>query len=514
MRTLAFMFLARLANVLQSCFIARPGLYRLLLARPLEGLGWRLGAWRAWHNARCAYRDVPAYRRFLEERGIRPALVVRDGLPEMSQIPETDKAGYVQRYDHAARCRGGRLPRRGVVVDESSGSSGRPTSWVRGPQERWATKQLLQMSFRSALGEDHVFVINAFALGAWATGLNVTLALNDICMMKSTGPDIDKIVHTLEEFGPEHDYVVMGYPPFLKSLADDRRIDWRAYRVRAVFGGEGISEDMREYLLRSFTQVMGSYGASDLEINMATETPFTVGLRRELRENEALRERLTETGHGLLPMVFQYNPLAYHLETNAAGELIVTLNRRTNVAPKIRYNIHDRGHVTRFRDVVEVLREFGLTHLVAGGDAAALPLLFLYGRSDLSVEYFGANVTPDSVREVLDSIEGLAPFLESFRLIAHDGALGDTALEIAVELVEGADPTRLDAERIASRLLSGLAQVNADFANAYRHTAPRDQLPRISLHALRTGPFRDGDRIKHRYVGSGVEEPSFAVPAV
>lgn len=70
-------------------------------------------------------------------------------------------------------------------------------------------------------------MINAFALGAWATGLSVTHSLTDICVMKSTGPNIKKIIDTMKEFGTGHTYVVMGYPPFLKTLADSNEIDWR-----------------------------------------------------------------------------------------------------------------------------------------------------------------------------------------------------------------------------------------------------------------------------------------------
>ena len=39
---------------------------------------------------------------------------------------------------------------------------------------------------------------------------------------------------------------------------------------------------MRAYLLRSFRRVYGSYGASDLEINLAAETDLTIALRRLL----------------------------------------------------------------------------------------------------------------------------------------------------------------------------------------------------------------------------------------
>jgi phenylacetate-CoA ligase len=113
-----------------------------------------------------------------------------------------DKANYITRYSIADRCVHGRLPRRGVTVDESSGSSGRPTSWVRGPVERRASRELLQVGFaRSAAGlRKPPFVINAFSLGAWATGMNVSASLTGLTVLKSTGPDRDKIIHTMQEF--------------------------------------------------------------------------------------------------------------------------------------------------------------------------------------------------------------------------------------------------------------------------------------------------------------------------
>ncbi|MDP9393559.1 MAG: hypothetical protein M3Q27_04525 [Actinomycetota bacterium] len=126
----------------------------------------------------------------------------------------------------------------------------------------------------------------------------------------------------------------MGYPPFLKNLADDPRSRLPEYDVIACFSGEGLSENMRRYLLRSYRQVAGSYGASDLEINMAAESDFTIALRQELERNEDLRRALTRTDYGVLPMIFQYNPFAYVLETNAKGELLATISRRENISPR------------------------------------------------------------------------------------------------------------------------------------------------------------------------------------
>ena len=179
--------------------------------------------------------------------------------------------------------------------------------------------------------------------------MNVSISLTPTSILKSTGPNADKIINTMKEFGPSFRYVVMGYPPFLKSLADDTRIDWPAYTVDAGYGGEGISESLRSYLLTKFKQVVGSYGASDLEMNMAIETELTIRLRRALlADARLLRQELIRTDYGVTPMIFQYNPLAYLLETNDKGELVVTISRPYNIAPKIRYNIHDRGHVLMY----------------------------------------------------------------------------------------------------------------------------------------------------------------------
>lgn len=494
--TMVFRVLVAVANRLEPWLLRHESLHRVLLAPGSAGFRRRLGAWRARVSVERAHRSVPAYRRLVDEHGGLPDLRLVDGAPDLSDLPETDKASYVQRFGHAERCVGGAIPTSGVMVDESSGSSGTPTSWLRGPAEQATTRRLLQLAYRKALGDRPYFVINAFALGAWATGLNVTLSLGDVSIMKSTGPDLDKITATMREFGPDFEYVVMGYPPFLKALADRDGIDWDTYRVRAVFGGEAMGEGLRDHLLQHFEDVLGSYGASDLEINIGSETPFTVALRRAMRDDDDLRARLADPRHDSLPMVFQYDPLAHYIETNTAGELVVTLNRPSTLAPKLRYNIHDLGHVADFDVVTTALGTTG-TDLAAATDAAALPVLFLYGRSDRSVDYHGANVTPESVRDIVFAHPELTPVLESFRLLAGDD---DPTLELALELVDGADPDVLDADRLGDEVFARLARVNGDFHNAWRHTATADHQPHVSIHSHGSGPFAGDPRIKKSYV--------------
>ena len=176
------------------------------------------------------------------------------------------------------------------MLDESSGSSGKPTSWARGKKERRFTRRGIQVAFKHLFEDQDPIVINTFAMGAWSTGFNTSLSLLEVSRVKSTGPDLTKAIDTLLELGPRYHYVIAGYPPFLKQLADDKRVDWSKYYVSAIYGGEGISEPMRKSLLHVFKSVIGSYGASDLEIAIANETDFTIALRQALIVDESLRK--------------------------------------------------------------------------------------------------------------------------------------------------------------------------------------------------------------------------------
>lgn len=506
-----FLFLVAVVNGVERAFASSRHAYRILLVPGFERIRWGLGAWRAWANFYHAYRRVPAYRHYIDGLGGRPEIRLDHVTkPDLTSIPEMDKESYIKKYPQEERLLGGKLPSAGVMVDESSGSSGTPTSWVRGRTERQITKQMMQMTFLRITGEaETLFVLNAFALGAWATGMNVAISLTDTTILKSTGPNLDKIIATIHEFGPRFRYVVMGYPPFLKTLADDPRLDWSRFKVDGAFGGEGISESLRDYLLKKFQRVIGSYGASDLEVNMALESELTIKLRRALLADERLRQAIIRTEYGVTPMVFQYNPLAYYLEENTRGELVATISRPYNISPKIRYNIHDRGHVLRFGELRRILRELGLEDVLkTSGRVLDLPLLFIYGRSDMSIEYYGAKVTPDSLREILFGLDVLAPVLSTFRLISYEDQAHNKRMEVAVELAaEASLPLPLD--ELQDKVFTRLAAMNGDFLNAWKRTATPENMPALKVHPFNTGPFEGGQRrLKNEYVASKIKYDS------
>jgi phenylacetate-CoA ligase len=489
---LVFAFLGSTRGV-RRLIIGSPWLAGKLLRPGHEALLWRIGEWRAWLAFERARGQVPAYRAFTEAHG--GEVVLRGFHPDFSRIPETTKENYVKRFSVEERCVGGRLPLRGAVIDESSGTSGEPSNWVRGSEERRDGRKLLQLGVHRLLGDRPYFVVNAFALGPWATGMNLSMAIVDVAVLKSTGPDVSKIEKTLRLFGPGYRYLICGYPPFLKVLVDQTSLDWSQYDCVAAVGGEAMSEALRDYLRRAFREVYSSFGASDLEINIASENDFTIAFRRLLAERPELAEALELPARGATPMVFQYNPLDYLIETNDAGELVVTICRLDTTAPKLRYCIHDLGCVRRFPRVLAALDRTGVSPDELARDWIDLPLLFHYGRSDSTVAFYGANLGIDDVQDAVFSVPELADAVSGFALVEGEDAAANKTLEIALELRDGMP----EPANVRGRVLARLAAINQDWREASR-MMPGDQ-PAIVFHAAGEGPFARYDpRLKRQYV--------------
>lgn len=471
-----------------------------LFAPGFEKYRVTVGRWRAWRTFERTARTVPAYGEFLQKHNFPTRL---NEVEEFTGIPAMDKTTYIKKWSIPKRCLNGVMPTAGVVVDESSGSSGTPTSWVRGSEERRATRSLLQVGFNRSTDVNNkpIFVLNAFSLGAWATGMNVTASLTDISIIKSIGPDAAKIINTIKEFGDGYTYIILSYPPFLKTLFDHPDLNWRRYDIVAGFGGEGMSENMRTYL-QKFAKggVFGSYGASDLEINIGLETVFSIALRRAFATNRELAERFTKINeYGVLPMVFQFNPYDYVIETNTNGELLVTIARKENISPRIRYNIHDRGHVVRLRDLWPTLQKLQLTE-VMDAKFLDLPLLLHYGRSDLSVDYNGAVVAPDTVRDIIYEDPALLEIIENHRLISFEDEKSNKQLHIALQLKKDASLTKGEKAKLRKQIFQKLLEYNKDFHNACK-TSAKDVWPTMEFYTYRSGPFTgDGAKLKNEYV--------------
>lgn len=444
-------------------------------------------------------KSVPGYKAFLEEKGFtKPSFT---GLiPNIDEIPTTDKNSYVKKFSLDDRCIKGKVPDTNVIIDESSGSSGTPTNWVRGKKEREQNAKYIQFGARNLVGNTPIFVINAFALGPWATGVNVTMSCVKFSKLKSLGPDKTKIENTLKMFGTTHHYVIMGYPPFLKMLVEDSELNWKEYNTTFIFGGESMSEGMRDYLLnKGVKRIYSSLGASDLELNLGAENDFTISVRKLLHSNEKLRERIVKH-KGALPMIFQYNPADFLFETSENGELIITVCRPNYIAPKIRYNIHDLGHELQLKELFSIFNELGIKESEYTKPKTDLPLLLHYGRADMSVSFFGATISPTDVQEAIYNSPSIANVVNSFALSIKEDSEGNKQLITSLELHKNKSIEEADKVKIREELFKQLAIVNQDFREAQKMLSSQEQTC-INFEKFGEGSFRGNDiRVKAQYI--------------
>lgn len=464
-----------------------------------------LAYYNACWVAAFAKRSVPAYKSFLENRS------EKNCLKSLASYPETSKENYAKAYDFPSQCQNGEVKVRGTTVDESSGASGQPFNWMRSAQELRDIHLDIANYIRLEFPSDKLFTLNAFSLGAWTTGVNISRAANKVGIVKTIGPDIDCIIQTLNTFGPGFDYLITGYPPFLKRLCDRLDADnfsWGRYTLYGLVGGEGITEALRDYLERRFRKIRSGYGASDLQISLGAESDFTVRLRKQLIQERALRYRLLGHGEDRIPMIFQYNPFENYIETNKRLEVIITLNNLSVMCPKIRYNIGDEGKVFSYSKVIQALKSVvpgwrGMLHQCRD-DHSRLPLLFLFGRKDNVVSYMGANIHPQDIEYGIYADEKYASSIESFFLSLEETDHLLHSPTINIQLQPDVRLSEKELENMTTVLKEGisrhLSRVSRDYAQAVLED-PKDAQVHLQIFHYGEGVFaRKKNGIKTEYV--------------
>lgn len=204
-------------------------------------------------------------------------------------------------------------------------------------------------------------------------------------------------------------------------------------------------------------------------------------------------------GRELPPMIFQYNALDYIIETTRDRELVFTIGRQTSAAPKLRYNLHDLGGVITHAQLQEKLASHGIDIFQLAELQSRFPILFIYGRSDLTVPFYGAKVYPTDLEEIINADLNLARQINSFQISSYEDEAINRRLKIRLETVKDLPRPLAPPEHLHQTMFEGLCRVNQDFREV---TKMFDRnCVELEIYDFETGPFKERDiRVKNKYV--------------
>ncbi len=458
-------------------------------------------------------REVPAYRRFLEQRKINLGEIY--SIREFNTIlPETTKENYVKKNKMEAIFRGGKLPSQGII-EESSGSSGHPTDWVKAIDEEKLLQ--LEVNFESKylynLPKKSI-IISCWSPGPWTTDLKFCELFEHQGLLKNIGPNIEEVMETLQKYGPTYHYLIAGYPPFCRGLFEKtkKKFPWKKYDIDLLVGGEGFVIGWREHIkniIGKKTRIFSCYGASDVDIGIAFETPYSIFIRNLLIQNKKMQQALASGGK--YPMIFQYNPLAHYIanttrvtEQNKMIEEFTITPLDPNVgAPKIKYNLHDEGKKVSYVEMEQIITQYASLEkkkFVQENRSARLhlPFLLVMGRSDGTISINGTNIYPQQVETALMKNKRLFSSLYTFRI---SGKLREKEqFVVKIELNLQVKKTKELEAKFKRSLLKYLILVSEEYQQALREF-PRVFTPKVELYHQGEGTFRGTHtRIKYKYI--------------
>jgi phenylacetate-CoA ligase len=452
--------------------------------------------------------DVPAYRTLLAEQGIDAASIATP--TDFARLPLLDKTNYVKRFplDDLVLC--GKLTRADFFA-VSSGSTGEPTFWPRAQADEFPVAQRFEQVFRDAFRahEKRTLAVICFALGTWVGGMFTTACMRHLSakgypvVTATPGNKIDEILRTVSRLSPQFEQtVLLGYPPFLKEVVDAglrQNVEWPRFDVKLVMAGEVFSETWRDLVAERvgakdplrFSSSL--YGTADAGV-LGQETPVSVAVRRFLAERPDAARQLF--GDARLPTLCQYDPTARYFES-LDGSLCFS---GWNGVPLVRYHIADRGGIMPFDKMMQTLKDLGADPIAAvrnsgGPEPRRQPFVWVFGRTDFTVSFFGANVFPETISLGLEQPEVRGHVTGKFVMEVKEGLADKPRLTIAVELATGAQPDDALATSVSAAILAQLRRLNSEFAN---YVPAEFQTPLVTLYP-QGHPDYFPVGVKHRY---------------
>ncbi len=366
-----------------------------------------------------AYKNVPFYRRRLEEAGLQPEDF--QNLDDLSKLPLTTKQDLRDAYPYDMVA----VPLREVVrFHLSSGTTGPPTviAYTANDLRHWTETVARNLMAAGVRRDDVVQIFFGYGLFSGGFGLHQGAEAIGATVLPVSSAELVQQVQIMQDF---RSTVLVGMPSYALAIAEameQQGIDPNSLHLRVgLFGAEPWSEKTRaEIESRLYIHAYDIYGLSEMGgPGVAGECVERNGLH--LAEDHFLVEVIDPSSGETLPPGHE-------------GELVFTTLTR-EALPLLRYRSGDISRIDT-------------SPCPCGRTLARMARVFR--RTDDMVIIHGINVFPADVAEVLAEFPEVG---KNFQLLV-DRRAGHDELEIRVEL------TQLPSD-IAHRLLQIRDQIAA-----------------------------------------------------
>ena len=346
------------------------------------------------------YRDVPFYKKKMDEAGVSPKDITC--LADIAKLPFTTKDDLRETFPY------GLLACPEAEIEEihmSSGTTGVPVvdAYTRKDVETWEEAMARTLAGAGATRNDTVQ--NCYGYGLFTGGLGVhygakRLGANIIPM--SSG-NTQKQLMVMKAFGSTILTCTPSYALYMAEEAAESGIDVKAMKLRAgCFGAEPWSENMRK-------EIEAKYGIDAYDIYGLTEiTGPGVAFECEAKDGLHINEDF------FYPEII--DPVTGKvLPDGKKGELVFTTLVKEGT-PLIRY---------RTRDVTFLRRD------ICSCGRTTVKMNRLFGRTDDMLIIRGVNVFPSQIEHALIEIEGTDPH---YLIIVDRGPSHLDEVELQVEV--------------------------------------------------------------------------------
>ena len=362
------------------------------------------------------YEKVPAYRKKMDEAGIKPEAI--KSLGDLKNLPFTRKSDFRENYPTGLFA----VPVNQLErIHASSGTTGKPTivGYTKHDLDVWTNNVSRIACQGGAMPGDIAQICFGYGMFTGALGLHFGLANMGAAVMPTSSGNTKKQIMFMQDMKTTLLVATPSYALHIAEVARSMGVDpEKDLHVRiGLFGGEGMTEPMRQEMKKLWGQdffCTQNYGMSELcGPGVAGECEALCGMH--INEDWFIPEIIDPVTEEVLP-------------PGEKGELVITCLGK-EALPLIRY---------RTGDISRLFYE----PCKCGRTTARMENLS--GRSDDMLVIRGVNVFPTQIEEVLLQIPEIGPHYE-----------------IVVERKNHLDVMTITVELVDDRLLDSYGKLSA-----------------------------------------------------